>query len=352
MNIAELKLEYDKSDMYGVISNMPDQIREALKLAEDFSVDIDTDSISNILFAGMGGSAIGGDLVRSILENESELPISVVRNYNLPAWAGETTLALVTSYSGNTEETLSAYKDAMEKGCKIICVTTGGKLLELADNDKVPVLIIPSGLPPRGAIAYCSIPWLLIFTSLGIIKNRSSEIESMALELENVIEEYGNYESSQDNLALSIAKRVVGKIPLIYVSTGSFSVIGKRWANQIQENAKMLAYTNELPEMNHNEIMGWHLTGLSKESILPIFIISSSYHPRVKLRFDITSKLVEEKRGEVVRISPKGDNLLTQLFSSIVMGDFISFYLSLLNNIDPGPVDIISELKEQLSSKN
>ena len=352
MNIAELKLEYDKSDMYGVISNMPDQIREAVKLAENFHLNIDTESVSSILFAGMGGSAIGGELVRSILEDECKLPISVVRNYKLPMWAGESTLLLVSSYSGNTEESISAYKDAIKKRCKIICVTTGGKLQELANNDEVPVLIIPAGLPPRGAIAYSSIPWLLIFASLGIIKNRSNDIESMALELEKVIKEYGNYELERDNLPLSVAKRAVGKIPLIYVSTGSFSVIGKRWANQIQENSKMLAYTNELPEMNHNEIMGWHLTGLSKESVLPIFIISNSYHPRVNLRFDITSKLVEEKSGEVVRINPTGDKLIIQLFSLIVMGDFISYYLSLLNNINPEPVDIINEIKEQLGVVN
>ena len=352
MNIAELKLEYDKSDMYGVISNMPDQIREAVKLAQNFPLNIDIEFVSSILFAGMGGSAIGGDLVRSILEDECKLPISVVRNYKLPMWAGESTLLLVSSYSGNTEESLSAYKDAIKKGCKIICVTTGGKLLELANNDEVPVLIIPAGLPPRSAIAYSSIPWLQIFASLGIIKNRSNDIESMALELETVIKEYGNYDLEQDNLPLSVAKKAVGKIPVIYVSTGSFSVIGKRWANQIQENAKMLAYTNELPEMNHNEIMGWHLTGLSKESVLPIFINSNSYHPRVNLRFDITSKLVENKCGEVVRINPPGDKLIVQLFSLIVMGDFISYYLSLLNNINPEPVDIINEIKEQLAAVN
>jgi len=352
MNIAELKLEYDKSDMYGVISNMPDQIRESVKLAENFHLNIDAKSVSSILFAGMGGSAIGGDLVRSILEDECKLPISVVRNYKLPTWAGESTLLLVSSYSGNTEESLSAYKDAIKKGCKIICATTGGKLLELANNDEVPVLIIPAGLPPRSAIAYSSIPWLLIFASLGFIKNKSNDIELMALELEKVIKEYCNYELEQDNVPLSVAKRAVGKIPLIYVSTGSFSVIGKRWANQIQENAKMLAYTNELPEMNHNEIMGWHLTGLSNESILPIFIISNSYHQRVNLRFDITSKIIENKCGDVVRINSTGDNLIIQLFSLIVMGDFVSYYLSLLNNLNPEPVDIINDLKEQLDSVN
>ena len=351
MNIAELKLEYDKSDMYSVISNMPDQIREAVKLAEDFSVNIDAGSVSSILFVGMGGSAIGGDLVRAIVEDECKLPISVVRNYELPLWAGESTLALVTSYSGNTEETLSAYKDALKKGCKIICVTTGGKLQKLAADDDVPVLIIPSGLPPRGAIAYCSIPWLLIFASLGIINIGSNEIVSMALDLEKVIEDYGNYDSAQDNLPLTVARRAVGQIPLIYVSTGSFSVIGKRWANQIQENAKMLAFTNELPEMNHNEIMGWHLTGLSRENVLPIFIISNSLHPRVKMRFDITSNLIEDKRGEVVRINPTDDKLIIQLFSLIILGDFMSYYISLLNHIDPGPVDIITELKEQLSKQ-
>ena len=174
----------------------------------------------------------------------------------------------------------------------------------------------------------------------------------MALELEKVIKEYGNDDLEKDKLPQSVAKRAVGKIPLIYVSTGSFSVIGKRWANQIQENEKMLAYTNELPEMNHNEIMGWHLIGLSKESVLPIFIISNSYHPRVSLRFDITSKLVEEKSGEVVRINPTGDKLIIQLFSLIVMGYFFSYYLSLLNNINPEPVDIINEIKEQLGVVN
>ncbi len=349
MNIGELKLKHDKSDMYGVISNLPYHIREAVGIAKTFSVKINSEEISNILFAGMGGSAIGGDLIRSILEDESELPITVVRNYKLPIWVGESTLALISSYSGNTEETLSAYEEAKKRGCKILCLTTGGKLQELADSDGIQVLNVPGGLPPRGAIGYGSIPWLIIFSAMGIISDKSSEIESMALELEDVVKEFGNYESEQDNEMLSIAKRSAGRIPIIYVSSGSFSMIGKRWANQIQENAKMLAYTNELPEMNHNEIMGWHLSGLSKQHVMPLFIYSNLYHPRIRKRFEITSKIVEEKAGEIIKIHAKGDTLLKQLFSLITMGDYISYYLSLVNELDPEPVDIISKLKTQLS---
>lgn len=351
VDIGYLKDKFDVSDMYDVISSFPNQIEEAVEIAEEFDLQSDIDNISNILFVGMGGSAIGGDLVKSVMEAESSIPVSVVRNYLLPAWADKTTLAIISSYSGNTEESISAYHDAKKRGCRIICAGTGGEIGRLAESNKNPLLNLPKGLPPRGAIAYSSIPWLVIFSSMGLISDKSSEIQQAVQTLKKLAELNGDINSDAEGSALNTAGKLKGKIPLIYVSSGSFGVIGRRWANQIQENAKMLAYYNELPEMNHNEIMGWHLSGLADESVVPLFLYSGLYHERVKLRFDITSRLIEEKGGNPVRIDAPEGNLLTQLLGLINFGDFVSYYLALLNNVDPEPVDIIAELKKELANK-
>jgi len=348
--VLKLKNEYDKSDIYKVISDLPNQIRDAAKIGKELNFSFDREKVSNILFAGMGGSAIGGDVVRSLVEHECSVPITVVRNYTLPKWANESTLALISSYSGNTEETLSVYNDARKKGCRIICSATGGKLEELALGDKLPLLKIPKGLPPRGAIAYSAIPWLIIFGSNGIISDKRLEIDDTAKQLDEMVKIYGNLDSEETNIALETAMKLKGKIPIIYVSAGAFSVIGKRWANQLQENAKVLAYSSELPEMNHNEIMGWHLKGQKKVDILPVFIFSELYHERIKKRFEITSRLIEDKGIEPVKITLTGESLITKLFTFINMGDFISYFLALLNEVDPEPVDIISDLKVELAS--
>jgi len=349
-DISKLKNDHDKSDIYGVISDLPKQMRDAAKIAKELNYSFDKNNISNILFAGMGGSAIGGDVVRSLVEGECSVPISVVRNYSLPEWANESTLVIISSYSGNTEETLSAYTEALSKGCTVICSTTGGKLEELARSDDLPVLKIPKGLPPRGAVAYAAIPWLVIFGSNGIISDKTQEIDEAAGYLDDRVKVYGNYESEETNIALETALKLKGKIPVVYVSTGAFSVIGRRWANQLQENAKVSAYSNELPEMNHNEIMGWHLKGQKNVPLLPVFISSDLYHERIKKRFEITSRLLKDKGIDPVQITLKGESLITQFFTFVNMGDFISYYLALLNEVDPEPVDIISELKEKLAS--
>ena len=349
-DILKLKEKYDKADIFNVIYEFPNQIREAAKIGKEFNFSFDKERVSNIIFAGMGGSAIGGDVVSSLVEHECPIPITVVRNYTLPEWANESTLIIISSYSGNTEETLSAYAEARDKDCQIICSTTGGKLEELAKADNLPVLKMPNGLPPRGAIAYAAIPWLVIFGSNGLISDKSSDIEETANYLDDIVKIYGNHESEDANIALETAMKLKGKIPLIYVSTGAFSVIGRRWANQLQENAKVLAYSNELPEMNHNEIMGWHLKGQKNIDIIPVFILSELYHERINKRFEITIQLIKDKGFEPVKITLTGENLITKLFTFINMGDFISYYLALLNEVDPEPVDIISALKKELAS--
>ena len=349
VDISYLKDKFDVSDMYHVIANLPNQIEEAVELARGFDLQTDIENISNILLVGMGGSAIGGDLVKSVMEAESTIPVNVLRNYKLPEWAGKKTLVIISSYSGNTEESISAYHDAINRGCQIICAGTGGEIGGLAEFNKNPFLNLPKGLPPRGAIAYSSVPWLVIFASMGMISDKSMEIQQAVHTLKDLAELNGDINSDVEGSALNIAGKLKGKIPLIYVSSGSFYVIGRRWANQIHENAKTLAYYNELPEMNHNEIMGWNLSGLTDDSVVPLFLYSDLYHERVKLRFDITSRLVEDKGVNPIRIDAPEGNLLTQLFGLINFGDFVSYYLALLNNVDPESVDIISELKKELA---
>jgi glucose/mannose-6-phosphate isomerase len=344
--------KYDHSDMFSKIANFHEQIKDAVSIGENFNPKFSAKKINKIVLTGLGGSAIAGDLLRSYLSDEIKVPIIVNRDYFLPKFVDDKTLLVVSSYSGNTEETISAYKDGVKKRANIFCITSNGEIEKMALKKKHPVIKIPSGYPPRAALGYSFFPLLVLFTKLGLIKSKKREINETIKLIEQKSRIYSNPEH-EENIAYKIALRVVGSLPFIYAS-GKFDAVAMRWACQIEENAKMLAHFNVFPEMNHNEIVGWsgEVGGNFKEIMSKISVIilrDDGEYERVKYRIEITDELMRPYAGEVLNIFSEGKSLLARIFSQIYLGDWVSFYLAILNNVDPTPVKPIEYLKSELA---
>jgi len=345
---AKLVRSVDKANMFGVLRNFHAQVKAAINIGSKADLTkFDKYSMRNIIITGLGGSAIGGDLIRSYTQYEGKIPVFVNRNYTLPSFAGTGTLVIVSSYSGNTEETTSAYLHAIENKCSIICITSGGEVEKIAKKNKHTLIKIPGGLQPRCALGYSFFVLYSVFAKLGIIKYNTKDLDSTLQLIENTAGEYTNLSIDQ-NRALKIALAIKGKLPVIYSSADLLDVVNLRWRAQLSENAKILAYGNLYPEMNHNELVGWKLNEDILKKIVVIYLRDDEDNERIKLRMDITSGIIGKYSDNVINISSDAKGKLERIFDLVYLGDWVSFYLAILNGVDPTPVDIISFLKKKL----
>ena len=336
----------DSQNMWQFLSSFPQQWKEAVEGTMNIELGIDNERISNICFAGMGGSAIGADLIRSFCYDSSPYPIQVVRHYEIPSWVDENTLFVACSFSGNTEETLTALTMAREKGAQTITVTTGGELMVKAAKEEFDYIKISGGMPPRAALGYSFVPLYRIFQHLGIVDERDGALRDTARFL---TEQNDLFSNPEDNEALNLAEELNDTLPIVYSDGTMMEPVNLRWRNQFAENAKTLAYGNTLPEMNHNEIVGWerivHLTG----RLSVILLIDKEDNPRVQRRMEIVEELVEDQTDSLHILKTRGQTRLTRMFSLIQLADWTSFYLAIVNNVDPTPIAKIDLLKSKLS---
>lgn len=351
----ELIKQIDKSDMLKIMTSFDRQCWEAVEIGERFEgVEPLKKKINNnlnsIVFTGLGGSAIGADLIKSYLSNELKIPIWVNRNYTLPEFIGEKTLVFCCSYSGNTEETLEAYEQAKEKKGVIVCLTSGGKLKESADGDDFPCVVIPGGLPPRTALGYSFFVPLVLLGRLGLISEKKTQIKEAIQIIRRLREKaVGPEIESSKNQAKQIAISVYNRFPVIYAAADHMDAVATRWRGQLAENSKTLASSHFFPEMNHNEIVGWEYPPDILKKMAIILLRDKDDLARVKKRMDITLGIIKEKAAGAIKVNSRGKGLLARIFSLIYIGDFVSFYLAMLNNVDPTPVDKITYLKECLA---
>lgn len=338
----------DKSNMYNVLRDFHIQVKDALGIINKYKLNkFNTREIKSVIISGLGGSAIGGDLFRSFTQYEIRVPVTVNRNYTLPKFADSNTLVIISSYSGNTEETISAYKQAIKAGCRIICITSGGEVQKIAEKNKHDCVIIPKGFQPRCALAYSFFTLLILFQKLGFTKGKREEIKEAIKILEKGAGVYTKL-NLEKNPALKIAADLKGKLPVIYSSADLLDIVNLRWRGQISENSKILAYGNLYPEMNHNELVGWKLNGDILKKTVVIFLKDRKDNDRIKLRMKITSEIIKEYADNILYLESSGRNKLGRIFDLIYLGDWISYYLAILNNVDPTPVDAISYLKNKL----
>jgi glucose/mannose-6-phosphate isomerase len=350
-NLDDKKLieKLDKSNMLKLLEEFPGQCEQAKSIGVSASIPESYKAkYSNIVFLGLGGSAIGADLIKDYLAADIKVPIYVNRTYTVPAFVGKDTLVFASSYSGNTEETLSGYAEVKKRGAKVIAVTSGGKLKELAEKNNDSVISIPSGYPPRCALGFSFIPPLVTLGKLGLINGREKDIDKAIALLKELKEKsLGDSVDESKNIAKKIAKAIFGKFPVVYASN-RLGVVVTRWKGQIAENAKQLSSGHVYPEMNHNEIVGWvHPRSILTQSVA-IQIRDDGDHKRVIRRMDICEEILKKEKFETLIVRSQGEDFLSKIMSLIYTGDFVSFYLTLLNGIDPTPVDRITYLKKEL----
>jgi len=346
----EIISKLDVSKMLDLISNLPDQCHEAYGLGKKAGISKLDRKIDNIVFAGLGGSAIGADIIRVYLQNELKLPVVVSRNYTLPGFVGKNTLLFCSSYSGNTEETLSSFEDGLKRGASIITMGSGGKLKELSVKNGFKHITIPPGFPPRTALGYMSITVLAVLAGLGLISDKEKEVRevySTLVELRD--KEIGVDVGSEKNTSKKLAAAIFGKYCIVYGASDTTEAVSIRWKGQFAENSKSLSSSHVLPEMNHNEIVGWEFPkGLLKD-LKVIMLRDKDDHPRTQKRMDTSKTIIEKSGAEIFELERKQGGLLARVFSLVYIGDFVSFYLAILNGIDPTPVKAVDYLKAQLA---
>jgi len=342
----ELINKVDSGNMWGLISSFPNHWNEVMKLTEDITLNIDSAKIRNICFAGMGGSAIGADLIRAYSLKSCPHPVQVNRHYEVPNYINEETLFIACSFSGNTEETLTALSSALEKGAQVVGVTSGGTLKKQAIEHEFDYIQIPGGMPPRAALAYSFVPLFRIFQTLGFLDEPNSVLDDTYNLLRDGVSKFTDVD---DNDALALARELNESLPIIYSDALLMEPVNLRWRGQIEENSKMLVYGNLIPEMNHNEIVGWeHIAHLAGR-LTVVMLKDQDDNPRVTKRMEIVKELVMDQALSVIEISTIGNSRLERMFSLVQLADWVSMYLALLNEIDPTPIAKIDILKSKLA---
>jgi glucose/mannose-6-phosphate isomerase len=337
----------DPSDQLGDVLALPDHLRDALWRVES-AIMQDWDTSAGLVVAGMGGSAIGGALARAALGDHASRPIFVTRAYGLPPWTTPDTMVLCASYSGNTEETLACYESAGALGARRTVVTTGGRLAEMARADGVPVIPLPGGFQPRGAVAYMTVAALEVAALCGAGPRLTSEIDVAASHTEQLVAEWGP-DAPEDSLAKEIARSLLGTTPVI-AGAGLTTPIAYRWKTQINENAKQPCFANELPELDHNEIVGWE-GARDVGRFSAVFLDDSDAHPRVKARVELTERMIAPTAAASFRLQTRGQTSIERVISLVLLGDLVSIYLAALRGVDPGPVEALDKLKAALAKR-
>lgn len=338
----------DPDGMYNLIRRFPQQVEEAIAIGTAAKIKLNVRGIENIVLCGLGGSAIGGDLLKSYLADELKVPFIVNRHYMLPKFVGRKSLVIISSYSGNTEETNACHKEAIKRGAKILCISSGGLVEKIAKQKKQPLIKVPGGPSPRAALGYSFFPLLIALSKLKLIKNQSREMKETLSLLKTKAEEYCDPESLTNN-ALHLAQQLQHRIGVVYSSTERFDAVNTRWRGQMAENGKSLTWGHVLPEMNHNELVGWKVLKGQMQDMQVLFLRDKDDHKRVAVRMDITKQIINERTQHITEVWSEGKSLLARMFSLVHLGDWVSFYLAILHNEDPMPVKVIDYLKEQLS---
>lgn len=344
MNIASLISKYDPENQYDVLLNYHEQIKSSWYRDISLHPDLINVPFSSIIISGMGGSAISGNLFRNFCREELKLPLSIIRSYSLPAYADENTLLIVSSYSGNTEETISALTEGLRKKCKIICVTTGGKIMEIAAKNSLPCIPLFPGFQPRFSIGQSFFTLLKLFQLLNLVTDQSDIVEKLTIMWKENSGEYGSYNEE----LLSQAITLLGRNILIFSACDTTDSVGMRFKGQLNENSKKMAFHNEYPELNHNEIISFENVD-NPGAFVVVNILDNSYHDRIKKRFDITTSLIRGKGIEVVEVQSNQATFKERLLDLILKTDWLSYYAAILAKRDPSEIDYIHYLKNELS---
>ncbi len=351
VNLDDL-LTYRQIDTSGMLNHLhefPEQCQHAWEKVLTFKLPREYTRIEKVIILGMGGSAIGGEMVRGLALAESKVPIWVYRDYNLPPFVDEDTLVIASSYSGNTEETLSTFTESLKTPAKKLVLTTGGRLGELAEREGIPVFIIDYQAPPRAAFPHSFVPLLGILQKVGLLGDKSVNLQEALQTLNKLSRDFIETTPLASNPVKQLATKLWERITVIY-GAGILSPVAQRWKTQINENSKTWAFLEFFPELSHNAVVGYEFPSPVKENVFVILLHSALLHPRIQLRYEATAKLLAKSGISHESVKAVGETSLAQVMSLVLFGDYLSFYLAMLNRIDPTPVDSIDFVKRYLKS--
>ncbi len=323
----------DKSNMGSVITDSTEQLKKGLDLAKNVKVNGD---IKNVIICGIGGSALPADILQSVVK--TLVPTYIQRSYNLPPVASEQSLVICISYSGNTEETLSVLREAISKKLAIVGICAGGQMEKLCSQNNIPLVKIPSGIQPRCATGY-------IFSALAKILANHNLIENISGDIIKTSDRLASINSLLQKEGKKLSKKIVNKIPIVY-SSDTFKAVAMIWKIKFNENAKIPAFYNYFPELNHNEMVGY--TGLKKlgaKNFQVLILQDLQDHQRILKRIKLTADIIKRAGTKVEIINMKEGSRLFKVFSTLLLGDWVSYYTALENNTDPTPVKMVEEFK-------
>jgi glucose/mannose-6-phosphate isomerase len=328
-------------DMQTLVEGFPAQLEEALRIGKSAVLSEPAHTIQNVLISGLGGSGIGGTIISEFAFGTSPVPVSVTKGYFIPAFVDQHTLVVISSYSGNTEETLACMEQAIAKKAHVVCITSGGKVAELAKQHKLDHIIIPGGMPPRSCLGFSLVQQVIIFTKHKLLPASAvAEIESSVA----LLKKEQAFIRSQADL---LAKNLHGRNAVIYCTT-NYEGIAIRFRQQLNENAKVLCWHHVIPEMNHNELVGW--AGGSEEISVVLFSDPDEYE-RNNYRIAINKDIITRFTPHFTEIAAKGKSLIEKSIYLIHLGDWASVYLANLRGVDAVEVNVINFLKGELSKK-
>lgn len=325
--------------MKSLIANFSNQVREAIQIGESAKLTPPSNEIRNILVTGLGGSGIGGTIVSQICDQELKIPFQVSKDYFIPGYINQHSLVIVSSYSGNTEETLQAMEAAMKQNAKIVCVSSGGKTIEISKKNNIDHILIPGGMPPRSCFGYSATQLFYILHGLKLIGDGFKSQLKKSVELLDTEEHFIIEESRK------LAEKLIGKIPVIYAAA-NYEGVAIRFRQQIDENSKMLCWHHVFPEMNHNELVGWTE---KHEEVAVIFFRNKDDFFRTQKRMDICKEIFRKYTPNIFEVWSKGDSQLEKSMYLIHFGDWISWFISEIKKIDCTEVKVIDYLKGELS---
>ena len=336
----------DASDMLGTIAALPDHCREAFDAAR--ARDLPTaDGATALVFCGMGGSAVAGDVVRAVFRDRLPVPAEVVRAPTLPRYAGPHTLVVASSFSGETSETLSAFREAVARGCRILAITSGGSLAAEASEAGVPVIPVPGGFQPRAALGYLGFAALGSLEAAGLLPDLSDDVAETVEELTGLAARLGPAVPVEANPAKALAVRIRDKVPVVWGAEGIGAVAAMRWKTQMNENGKIPAFWSSMSELDHNEVVGW--TPPYGHGFSLIALRHDDEGGPIAARFPLSYEIAREGGVENAEIRAAGRSPLARLMSLVIVGDFTSAYVGLRRGVDPTPVEVLVRLKEALA---
>ncbi len=336
----------DPEDMLGRIKELPMQIRDAWKIAQGASLPPAYGDVRNITVLGMGGSAIGGEFAGALLADELKVPFAVHRDYGVPGYVGRDSLVIASSYSGNTEETLSGFDESKKRGAKLMVITTGGKLADEAKALRLPLITFSYKARPRATLGYSLGMVLGVLVKLGFAKDLSSDIAGALTDLAKLEERV--HEGARANDAKRLALELFGKIP-VFFGAGVMGVMARRAKDQWNENAKNWAHFDVMSELNHNAVVGFPHPPIAKDAQVVVMLRSRRDNPRHQVRFDVTKELLDRAHIPSRELRFDGGSMLSEVLQMTLFTDYVSFYVAVLNGADPSPNTSIDYLKDRLA---